>query len=45
MSQHSLDLDGVLMSRQTSYSGKKKKKDPLGLGRHSMVSEPKFINT
>ena len=35
------------MSRHTSYSGKKKKKkkDPLGLGHHKMISDPRFINT
>ena len=33
----------ISLSRQTSSSGKKKK--PLGLGHHSMVSEPRFINT
>ena len=38
-----------ILSRKTSYSGKKKKKKkkkgPLSLGRHSIVSEPRFINT
>ena len=34
----------ISLSRQTYYSGKKKK-DPLGLGCHNMVSEPRFINT
>ena len=35
------------LSRQTSYSGKKKKKqkDPLGLGRHSMVSKFRYTIT
>ena len=33
------------LSRQTSYNGKKKERDPLGLGPHIMVSEPRFVNT
>ena len=39
------ESDRGILSRQTSYSGKKKKKGPLGLRYHNMVSEPRFINT
>ena len=42
--------DKDALSRQTSYSGKKRKKkkkerDPWDLGCHIMVLEPRLINT